>query len=98
MRQVLIKALQGYANEKSGVGFIFRQKVYPYAFIDTNGDGEISEGEAIYPNQFKAFTPNAQGCLQPDVLSPRNQYVHNPEYVLQLMYDSNLKTYLNSAV
>ncbi|HAE85830.1 MAG TPA: polyheme membrane-associated cytochrome C [Anaerolineaceae bacterium] len=90
MRQVLIKALQGYANEKSGVGFIFEPKVYPYAFIDTNGDGEVSEGEAIYPNQFKAFTPRMLKAAYNLMFVTKEPaaYVHNPEYVLQLMYDS----------
>ena len=90
MRQILIKALQGYANEKSGVGFIFEPKVYPYAFIDTNGDGEVSEGEAIYPNQFKAFTPRMLKAAYNLMFVTKEPaaYVHNPEYVLQLMYDS----------
>jgi predicted CXXCH cytochrome family protein len=89
-RQVLIKALQGYATAKSGMGFIYEPAVYPYAFVDTNGDGAVSEGEAAFPNQFKAFTPRMLKAAYNlmFVTKEPSAYVHNPEYVLQLMYDS----------
>lgn len=90
MRQVLIKALQGYANAKVGVSFGFEPAVYPYAFIDTNNDGTISTDEAAFQNQFKSFTPRMLKAAYNLMFVTKEPaaYVHNAEYVLQLMYDS----------
>ncbi len=63
---------------------------YPYAFIDTNKDGILSEDEATYPNMFKNFTPRSLRAAYNFMYVQKEPgaYVHNAKYVLQLMYDS----------
>ena len=58
---------------------------FPYAFIDTNSDGELSEEESAFPNAFKLFHP---ACRKPPfnymfVKYDGGNYVHNGKYVLQ---------------
>jgi len=90
MKAVLVKALAGYSTAKSGVTFGFNPMAYPYAFIDTNGDGTISEEEAAYMNQFKAFTPRMLKAAYNLMFVTKDPaaYIHNARYALQLMYDS----------
>lgn len=90
VRAVLIKALGGYSGAVAGQTFGFNQTAYPYAFVDTNADGTLSEEESAYPNQFKGFTPRMLKAAYNlmFVTKDHGAYVHNPKYALQLMYDS----------
>ena len=90
VRALLIKALAGYSTAKSGATFGFNPAAYPYAFIDTNADGTLSEEESAYPNQFKAFTPRMLKAAYNLMFVTKDPaaYIHNADYALQLMYDS----------
>ncbi len=90
LKAKLIEAMRGYSNAKSGVTFGFYKDAYPYAFIDTNNDGAISEDEAAFPNQFKAFTPRLLKAAFNLMFVAKDPaaYVHNPDYAFQLLYDS----------
>ncbi len=91
MKAILKHAMSQYsAKVGDGTMLGMNYEVYPYAFIDTNKDGQISEDEAIYPNQFKLFTPRLLKAAYNLTFAQKDPaaYIHNGKYVLQLMYDS----------
>ena len=57
MRAVLIDSMMMYATEVGGTAIVYDDHTYPYFFIDGDGNGEISEGEAAFPNKYNAWTP-----------------------------------------
>jgi len=91
MKVVLLQALSQYsANVGDGTMFGFNGEAYPYSFIDTNKDGQLSAEESAFPNQFKLFTPRMLKAAYNYMFTVKEPgaYVHNGKYVLQLMYDS----------
>ena len=75
---------------------------YPYFFIDTNEDGEAGEDEAVFPNQYAAWTPRlvkAAYNYQVAGKDPGN-FAHGGKYTIQLLYDSiaDLNTTLSTPV
>lgn len=98
MRVILYDLMQTYAAEVSGTGIVYDQQAYPYFFIDGDGDGEVSEGEAAFPNAYNAWTPRlAQAAYNFQVsLKDPGRYAHGGKYIIQLLYDSIAS--LNEAV
>ncbi len=91
MKAVLHQAMSQYsAKVGDGSMFGFYGDAYPYSFIDTNKDGQISEDEAIFPNQYKLFTPRLLKAAYNYMFTVKEPgaYIHNAKYVLQLMFDS----------
>ena len=90
MKALLIKALSGYSGAVAGKTFGFNPAAYPYAYIDTNADGTLSEEESAFPNQFKGFTPRMLKAAYNlmFVAKEPGAYVHNPKYAVQLLFDS----------
>jgi hypothetical protein len=72
-----------------GKPIIYDSHTYPYFFNDTNGNGQVNPGEAIYPNryQFNATMLKAAYNYQMSLKEPCG-YIHNPTYVAQLLVDS----------
>lgn len=90
MRDILYQMMQTYAAEVAGAGILYESATYPYFFIDTDGDGEVSAGEAVFPNQFNAWTPRlAKAAYNYQVsLKDPGRYAHGGKYIIQLLYDS----------
>jgi hypothetical protein len=91
MKALLHQAMSQYsAKVGDGTMFGFNGNAYPYSFIDTNKDGQISEDEAAFPNQYKLFTPRLLKAAYNYMFTVKEPgaYIHNGKYVLQLMYDS----------
>lgn len=91
MKAVLLQALSQYsAKVGDGTMFGFYGDAYPYSFIDTNKDGQITEDEAAFPNQYKLFTPRMLKAAYNYMFTVKEPgaYIHNAKYVLQLMFDS----------
>lgn len=90
MKAILVQAIGAYAKNVTGNAWGFLGTSYPYGFIDTNSDGTIDESEAIFPNQFNTYTPRMLKAAYNFMFTTKEPgaYVHNPHYVLQLMYDS----------
>lgn len=89
VRSVLYQAMQQYTREVLAVGIGWADQ-YPYLFIDTNLDGDLSAEETAFQNAFSTFTPRLMRTLfnyQFSIKDPAG-YVHNGAYVLQLLYDS----------
>src|SRR5690606_2300380 len=56
MRVVLYDLMQTYAAEVGSTPRVYDELAYPYFFIDSDGDGGVSEGEAAFPNAYNAWT------------------------------------------
>ena len=90
MRAVLIDSMMMYAAEVGGTAIVYDDHTYPYFFIDGDGNGEISEGEAAFPNKYNAWTPRlakAAYNYQASLKDP-GRYAHGGKYMIQLIYDS----------
>jgi hypothetical protein len=87
MQDILYVAIQAYAAEVAGTPIAYDAGAYPYWFIDANGDGERTEDEADGYNAFTANLERAAYNYQVVAKDP-GAFAHNPQYVIQLMYDS----------
>lgn len=86
----LYDAIRTYAAEVSGAPIGYAKDSHPYFFADSDGDGVISEAEAVRPNAYKAFTPRLLKAAYnyQFVAKDPGAYVHNPAYAMQLLHDS----------
>ena len=90
LKAILRDAMNKYSIAITGNGFGFKLDSYPYAFIDTNQDGEIDESEGIFPNQYTTFRPRLLKAVFNFMFVEKEPaaYVHNADYALQLLFDS----------
>lgn len=89
MRAVLYLAIQSYARSEIDQPIGWADQ-YPYLFIDTNDNGTLEKDEIVFPNGYSSFTPRLLRTAfnyQFSIKEPAG-YVHNGDYVLQLLYDS----------
>ena len=89
LQQILYGAMQTYA------GSVLNQPVawadqYPYYFNDVNGNGELDEDEANAGNGYAGFSPRLMRTAFNYQFSVKDRagYVHNGQYMLQLLYDA----------
>lgn len=90
MQEALYAAIQAYAKDKTGVDIIYVSYAHPYWYIDANGNGTVEPEEVNSDGRFVTWTPNllrAAFNYQYSMKDP-GVYAHNPEYVLQFLYDS----------
>ncbi|MGD2103586.1 MAG: cytochrome c3 family protein [Anaerolineae bacterium] len=90
LQEALLVAMQAYASDVAGTPIVYDAASYPYFFIDSDGDGEPSEEEAAYNNQYASWTPRllkAAYNYQTSTKDPGN-YAHGGKYHIQLLYDS----------
>ena len=90
LQEALYGALQAYAADVAGTAVVYDSHAYPYFFIDTNEDGDVTEGEAIYPNQYASWTPRMLQAAYNYQLSLKDPgaFAHGGKYIIQLLYDS----------
>jgi hypothetical protein len=87
---MLYDAMLAYAAETIGTPIVYDSHAYPYFFVDTNGDGVPQADEANYGNQYRAWTPRLLRAAYnfQYVAKDTGGYVHNSQYLVQLLYDS----------
>ena len=86
----LLAAIKDYAKAVAGKPLAYTPEVYPYFFVDVNGNGTVDKDEAKFPNRYKAWTPRlikAAYNYQFVVKDP-GAYAHNPTYATELLHDS----------
>lgn len=90
MIDMLYVGMQAYAANEIGTPIVYSSATYPYFFIDTDVDGVADPDEAIYPNQFQSWTPRLMRAAYnyQYALKDPGSYVHNSQYVVQLLHDS----------
>jgi hypothetical protein len=88
MHQALLEAIQAYATEQ-GNPVAFGSN-FPYWFNDNDGDGQVSGDEGARANAFATWTPDLLRAAYNYtwVAKDPGTYAHNPDYVLQFLYDS----------
>jgi predicted CXXCH cytochrome family protein len=82
-----LKAMQAAAKAP---GLCYTPDVYPFFFIDTNGDKTCSATEAVFANAFTAWTPALTKAALNFQLSQNDpgSWAHNFDYTAELLYDS----------
>ncbi|MFN2136453.1 MAG: hypothetical protein ACK2UK_10900 [Candidatus Promineifilaceae bacterium] len=90
LRDMLFQAMQSYANEVTGTPIGYNAESHPYFFIDGDGDGVISEEEAVRDNAYNAWSPRlAKAAYNYQVsLKDPGRYAHGGKYIIELLYDS----------
>ncbi len=89
LKEILHDAINAYTEEVIGspAGWADR---FPYFFVDSNGNGTIDLEEASFPNRYQSFTPRLLRTAFNYQFAAKDPggYVHNADYVLQLLYDA----------
>jgi hypothetical protein len=90
MRALLLQAMQAYADQVTETPIAYNPAAHPYFFIDTNGDGEVGDDEAIGDNAYNAWTGRlAKAAYNYQVsLKDPGAYAHGGKYIIELLYDS----------
>ncbi|HLV33563.1 MAG TPA: hypothetical protein VKY59_00555 [Spirillospora sp.] len=86
----LLAVIQAYAADTIGTPIIYDASMYPYWFIDGNGNGEVDEGEVSSETRYVDWTPNLLGAAYnyQYISKDPGAFAHNPRYTLQILYDS----------
>lgn len=86
----LYAAIQTYGTEVSKAPIGYAKGTFPYYFNDTDGNGQITPDEAIFPNRYQSWTPRSLKAAYNYQVAQKDPggYVHNPAYMLQLLHDS----------
>lgn len=90
LQALLMAEIQKYAADKAGSAIVYDAHAYPYWFIDTNANGAVDEGEAIFPNAYASWTPRllkAAYNYQVSLKDP-GAFAHGNKYIVQLLFDS----------
>jgi hypothetical protein len=90
LEETLYIQIQTYASSVIGIPIIYDSHSYPYFFVDTNGNGEVDPGEAIYPNAYGHFDAKLLRAAYNFQVSKKdpNGFIHNSKYIAQLLVDS----------
>jgi hypothetical protein len=90
LREALYAAIQSYAADVVEVPIVYDAHSYPYFFLDTNANGDVDPGEAIYPNKYNAWTPRLLRAAYNYQYASKDPgaFAHNAPYVIQILYDS----------
>lgn len=90
LRGKLMAAIQDYAKTVAGKPIVYEAEVYPYFFVDSNGNGKADKDETKFPNRYKAWTPRLMKAAYnyQFVTKDPGAFVHNPVYAIQLLHDS----------
>lgn len=79
-----------YAKTVANKAIVYHADVYPYFFIDTNGNGAADADETRFPNRYNAWTPRLLKAAYnyQFVRKDPGAFAHNSIYMLQLLHDS----------
>jgi len=90
LRAKLLAAIQNYGKTIAGKPVVYEAEVYPYFFVDLNGNGAPDKDEAKFPNRYKAWTPRLMKAAYnyQFVTKDPGAFAHNPTYAIELLQDS----------
>jgi hypothetical protein len=85
----LLAMIRTYTDDVVGAPVIYDGNRYPYFFADANGDGAIDMKDGR-PVAYDAWTPRSLRTAfnWKLVTADPGNYAHNPQYSLELLYDS----------
>ncbi len=86
----LLLAIQAYAAANRPARIAYNPATFPYWFKDLNANGVVDANEAVSSNGYNVFdAPLLRAAFNYQVVQKEPcGYVHNPRYVLQLLFDS----------
>jgi hypothetical protein len=89
LRDVLYVELQKYAKTTVGTGITYNPDVYPYWFVDANGDDKADEVDGK-TTAYSTWTPRLLKAAFNFNFVRKNPGagVHGGKYIIQVMYDS----------
>lgn len=89
-QQDLFERIKAYAIENNGAGILYDAHAYPYWFADLNENGELDPEEANGGNAYVAWTPELLRAAYNYMWFQKDPgaFAHNPDYSLQVLYDS----------
>ena len=95
LQEMLMTAIQAYANEVSGTPVVYNADSHPYFFIDANADGVSDEGDT---ERYNAWTPRLLKAGYNYQVSKKDPgaFAHGGKYIIELMHDSIMD--LNGAI
>ncbi|MEW6717017.1 MAG: cytochrome c3 family protein [Chloroflexota bacterium] len=90
LQEKLYAEIQAYATGVAGIGIVYDVQSYPYFFIDTDGNGTVTEGEATYSNRYVSWTPRLLRAAYNYQFSLKDPgaFAHGGKYIIQLLCDS----------
>jgi hypothetical protein len=90
MAELLLPAIQKYAQDKIGTPIVYDPGTNPYFFIDTNANGVADPDELNSDNRYATWTPRLLRAAYNYqwVQKDPGAFAHNGKYVLQVLYDS----------
>ena len=90
MQKELYAAILTYSKSVGGTPIAFTTALFPYWYMDTNGNGRIDPEEIKMSNKYTAYTPRLLQAVYNYTFSMRDPggAYHNGRYILQLLYDS----------
>lgn len=87
MQQALYASIQDYGANTIGTPLVHNPALYPFFFVDTNGDGIADPDETIPYGDWTPRLLRVAYNLRYMVNDPGG-YTHNGLYILQVLYDS----------
>ncbi len=90
LRTRLFAAITDYAKTVAGKPIIYQIDVFPYFFVDTNGNGVPDKDKTKFSNRYKAWTPRLLKAAYnyQFITKDPGAYAHNSTYAIELLYDS----------
>jgi hypothetical protein len=87
-QEALMAAMSAYAVNTTGTAIVFDAGAYPYWFADNNANGVNDEGDG----RFASWTPRLLRAAYNYTWSVKDpgMFAHNPDYILQLLFDSTM--------
>lgn len=85
----LLAAIRAYAAQVAGTPIAYVSR-HPYFFVDPGGTGDLPAEQATRDNRYQSWTPRLLKAAYNYQVATKDPggYVHNPRYMLQIMYDS----------
>jgi len=86
----LLAEIQQYAGTVIGTNIAYDPVTYPYFFKDNNGNGIVDPDEANFANRYNLFDATLLKAAYNYQVVQKDPcgYVHNGQYIIQLLYDS----------
>jgi hypothetical protein len=90
LEEALLAALQSYATNTVGTSVAYDSHSHPYFFIDSNGNAVADEDEVNGDNRYATWTPTLLRAAYNYQYAQKDpgDFAHNPDYILQILYDS----------
>jgi len=90
LHAALYAGIQAYTEANLDAAIVYAPNNYPYWYVDANGNGELDDDELNSDGRWGQWTPSLLRAAYnyQYVAKDPGVYAHNPDYVLQVLYDS----------